>query len=126
MMQHAPNDPLPTTRRWIPWILLYLVLVAAIVGGMLRARRQAVAASSTPEYQQAWEDWRTEVKKLAEAPGAVRRRVPQSPEPPGLVLLRDHFPACLLVCLVTSTALYATTVILIRGAIETSRNHEYV
>ena len=46
----------------------------------------------------------------------VVRRTPASREPPALVVMRDAFPAVLVVSLVAATLLYAFLVLALRGA----------
>jgi len=53
---------------------------------------------------------------MAEQPSVVKRRAPKSAQPPALVLMRDYFAVCLGGALVLSTVLFATFMMLVRGA----------
>jgi hypothetical protein len=101
------------------WILTYLTMLAAVAGLMVRMRSSAVAAYGTPEAQAEWDAWREDAKRLAEESGPVKRRVPKSAAPPGLVLMRDYFGVCLALMLVLSTVLFGTLMLLVRGAMAT-------
>jgi hypothetical protein len=102
----------------LPWLLAYLLLMALVIGSVYYARRQALAIYGTGQAQAEWDAWRDEARKMADQPSPVKRRVPQSPEPPALVLMRDHFAACLALALVLSTVLFATFMFFLRGALK--------
>ena len=93
-----------------------MAMMAAVVVGMLRMRAAAIEVYGTAEAQAEWDTWREDAKKMAEQPGAVKRRAPESAEPPALVLMRDHFAVCLSLALVLSTVLFGTFMVLVRGA----------
>lgn len=99
------------------WLLAYLTVMAAISAGLAYGRWQALATYGTPEAKTQWEDWRKDAAKMAQGPGPVKRRAPKSPEPPALVLMRDHFAACLVLALLLSTVLFGTFMFFLRGAL---------
>jgi hypothetical protein len=101
------------------WLLAYLAVMGAVVGGMLYGRRQAQLVYGTGEAQTDWDAWREGAKQLA-GEGPVKRRPPQSAEPPALVLMRDHFAACLGLALVLTSILFGTFMFFIRGALATA------
>jgi hypothetical protein len=98
------------------WIAAYLAMIAGVVVGMTRVRAGAMAVYGTAEAQAEWDAWREDATKMAEEPTVVKRRAPQSIEPPALVLMRDHFAVCLGLALVLSSVLFATFMVLVRGA----------
>lgn len=93
--------------RWI-WLgaALYAVLVCLVVWSMFAARRWALAELSTPAAIGNWEAWREDVRRQQDEPTSVRRRVPKSPEPPAMVVLRDYFAASLTGAVVLSSVLF--------------------
>jgi hypothetical protein len=99
------------------WVAAYIAWMAALAGGMMYARRQAIALYGSPAAQSEWDTWRADAQKLAAGAGPVRRRAPRSAEPPALVLMRDHFGVCLSLVLVLNSVLFATLVLLVRGAL---------
>lgn len=101
---------------WL-WLVAYVALLAAIVGGLFYARQRALAIYGTDEAQEQWEAWREDAQEHAEGQGPVARRVPRSAEPPALVLMRDYFGVCVVIAVALSSVLFGTLVIFIRGAL---------
>jgi len=100
------------------WLLAYLTVMALVCGGLAYGRRQAVATYGSFDAMAEWHEWRVDVVAEQNAgTGSVKRRVPKSVEPPALVLMRDHFAACLGLALLLSTVLFGTFMFFIRGAI---------
>ncbi len=99
------------------WLAAYLAVLAAVVGGLLYGRQQALAVYGTAQEQTNWDAWREGATKMADEPGPVKRRAPKSAEPPALVLMRDYFIACAALSLVLSSVLFGTFMFFIRGAI---------
>jgi hypothetical protein len=107
-------------RRWplrVAVLVGYLVMLALLALGLVRARRWANAAYASAAAQANWQEFRDDVAQDADRGGPVRRRVPQSGEPPALVLMRDHFPACAALAVVLSSALYFTLAFFFAGAL---------
>ena len=102
------------------WLVLYAAVLAAVTGGLLRARYDALATFGTSTAQTEWDTWRSDAKDMALGAGPVKRREPKSPEPPALVLMRDHFAACLGLALLLSTVLFGTFMFFVRGAMGSS------
>jgi hypothetical protein len=102
------------------WNILGLVgLIAVIlmcVSGMWMARRAALGTFGSTTAQAEWDEWRKEAAEQSAAGGPVTRKVPKSTEPPALVLMRDHFPACVGAALVAVVGVYGTFILLLRGA----------
>jgi hypothetical protein len=103
------------------WALSYLAVLAAVVGALVKARRDVVRVYGTPAAQVEWDTWRTDAKKMAEHPAPVKRREPKSAEPPALVLMRDHFASCLGLAVLLSSVLFGTFMFFIRGALAASK-----
>ena len=102
------------------WAVLYLIAMLAVVGGLLVARGRAMQTFGTAEARAQWERWREDVRQLPPQTTPTQRRVPRSTEPPALVLMRDHFTACLSIAVILSTALFVTTMVVVRGALAPS------
>lgn len=81
----------------------WLLLAVPAGYGVWQARVWALRELQSPEAAAAWNDWREAASRPT--PG-VERRPPKGSEPPLLVLLRDHFVACLAGVLAPLTFLY--------------------
>jgi hypothetical protein len=90
--------------RW--WIAGYCVLVAAILFAMVSVRNRVLQSAAANGSVGNWQAWREDVARQQSSPGPVQRRIPESSEPPALVLMRDHFAVSLAGALIFSTALY--------------------
>ncbi|MGE0759518.1 MAG: hypothetical protein AB7F89_04505 [Pirellulaceae bacterium] len=100
------------------WVLawtLYGLLVVGLLTGLFAARRRALASAAAPGVQDEWDDWRSAAAEQGRE-GPVARRVPRSPEPPTVVLLRDHFPVCLGGLIGITSLVYWFVVLMVRGA----------
>lgn len=95
----------------------YVLLIVILTGGMFVARTQVVEHQSVSLSQDEWQEWRREAARQSEGQGPVTRRMPTAEEPPTLMLMRDHFGACLTLALVISTVLFATLAFMIRGVL---------
>lgn len=95
----------------------YVFLIAAVAGGLFAARSAVLEDQDAEASQEAWEDWRREAARQAEGQGPVIRRMPTATEAPTVLLLRDHFGACLTLALLISTVLFATLAFMIRGVL---------
>jgi hypothetical protein len=94
--------------------------VAFVLGGLFYGRAKALATYGTQAAQADWNEWRDDVRKDAKTPAPVERRVPKSAEPPALVLMRDYFVVCLVGAVLLTSVLFATFMVLIRGALAPS------
>lgn len=103
--------------RWAGVALLYGLMLAGVVWGMLSLRRAALATYGTSQAQAAWDAWRQAAREMSHAAGPVRRREPKSVQPPALVLMRDHFGVCLGGALLLSSVLFGTIAWLAAGAL---------
>ena len=99
------------------WLLAYLTVMAMVCAGLVYGRQQALAVYGSESAQGEWNAWRADAKEMALGAGPVKRREPKSLEPPALVLMRDHFVACLALALVLSSVLFCTFMFFVRGAI---------
>jgi len=115
------NRASPLTPTNLAWLAAYIVTLALVIAGTNYLRSIALATYGTPQAQTEWDDWREDAKKLAEQPYPVKRRVPKSVEPPALVLMRDYYGICLAIAVVLSSVLFATFMILARGALSAPR-----
>jgi len=78
----------------LAWIVLYLLLTSGIVWWLVRLREAQLQMAHRPEVRAQWEAWKEAVQRDNAAPSQpVARRTPNTSEPPGMILLRDHFTA---------------------------------
>lgn len=101
-------------------LLLYLLMIALVCGGLVFAKRQAIAVYGDPAAQSEWDAWREDAKELSKGPGPVLRRTPKSISPPALVLMRDYFVVCLALSVLLSSVLFVTTLAFLRGVISSA------
>lgn len=104
------------SRARLLLIVVYLLLIAGIVAGMFALRRQTLSTQSSPEAIAQWQQWREEAARQSET-GPVRRRIPKTEAPPGLILMRDSFPALLAASVFFSSVLYFLLAWALRGAL---------
>jgi hypothetical protein len=110
--------------RQFGWLasVAYLLTMVALVAGMLWARNWVEHVYSDPAAQSNWQAYRESMAQEADdAAAPVRRRVPQSAEPPALVLMRDYFGVCLAIAVVLSSALFGTLALMTAGLLVRSR-----
>ena len=105
---------LSSPSRGVLWLAGYLLFLAAIVLGVFQARDRVLKVFGTPQVAAEWDEWREAVRQQADR-GPVRRRPPKSPEPPALVLMRDHFAVVMAAAVVFGSLLFATFAIAVRG-----------
>lgn len=110
------------TRRsrvsW-PWIAAYLVFLAVVIAGLISARQWALEHFASDVEQTHWEDYLTHQRReQSSGRGPVQRRIPTTPTPPTLRLLRDHFAVCMTGGIVLSSAVFVASSFLIRGALQ--------
>jgi hypothetical protein len=98
-------------------LMAYILLVSVVLGGMIFARSRALSSYGTDKALAQWETWREDAKEQSKGP--VARRVPQSAEPPALVLMRDYFAVCTAIAVTLSSVLFITMLAFIRGALQT-------
>lgn len=107
----------PRTRwLWI-WGAGYAALIAIVVMTMVSVRARGLVKLSEPHSVESWQAWRDDVRAQQQSPHAVQRRVPQSSEPPLLVLLRNHFPVLMFGAILFSSVLYVVMAWLITGVL---------
>ena len=102
------------TRTNVGWLLGYLACMAVIVLVLTSYRSKAMQTYGTSEATENWQFWRDAAAEMGRQ-GSVSRDQPASTEPPSLVLMRDHFPACLGISMLLSTCLYVWFMICVRG-----------
>jgi hypothetical protein len=102
----------------VAWLIAYLLLMSGVSLGMHLAREQAIANFASSEAQAEWDEFRNDMKKIADDPRApVNRRVPESVEPPTLRLLRDHYATTLALALLLTSLLFGTLTLMVRGVL---------
>jgi hypothetical protein len=105
------------SQQSVIWLVAYCAIMALVVGGLLRARSSTLAMYGTPQAQAEWDQWREAAKDLAQEGGPIARRVPTRAEPPALLLMRDHFVACLATSVLLTSVLFGTFMVFVRGAL---------
>lgn len=90
-------------------------MVAGVLLMMNHLRGRVLAMQDSPQYQAAWDEWVAAAKQQDGVSSPVKRRPPKSPEPPALVLLRDHYWTCTGGVLLLSTALAVAFIFMLRG-----------
>lgn len=100
-------------------IAALIVVAVAVTGGMWWVRGEALRTYGTSSAQTEWNEWRTDAIKAAKEGGPVVRQAPKSAEPPALVLMRDHFAACLGGALTAALGVSATFIVMLRGVLAT-------
>jgi hypothetical protein len=117
-------DTNPTRRRgprW-PWLVAYLLLMAAIVLALWQTRRSVLSGLDDEAGREQWREWKRQEQARALAKKSpVERRPPTTDEPPAVILLRDHFAAIVAGCLAAGTVLFAFLAIAIRGVLSTGK-----
>jgi hypothetical protein len=108
--------------RWLWPILVYVVLVIAILAAMFKARVAVIDHLGTPNSLADWETWREDVRQQKDRSAPVERRIPKSPEPPALVMMRDHFAVSLTGILLFSSMLYWVLAWFIMGILSQRRS----
>lgn len=103
------------------WLLTcgigYVVLVGTVVWAMFAARDRTLAVTSTTESVAQWGAWRDDVIAQQDEATPVQRRVPESTEPPALILMRDYFGVSLAGAIVFSSLLYWVLAWLVAGTL---------
>ena len=107
-----------TARRTIPWLVAYLVTMAALTGGLVWAREAVVESLGNPAALAEWREWKAASQRLSKEPGPVARRAAKSDEPPALILMRDNFVAILVVSLLIGSFLFAFLAFALRGSLQ--------
>jgi hypothetical protein len=109
------GKPQRRLSSWWWWGIGYVVLAGTVVSSLLAAREWALTELSTSDSAAAWTTWRDDVRAQQLEPAPVQRRVPQSAEPPALVLMRDYLGVSLAAAILFSTLLYSVVVWMLVG-----------
>ena len=96
-----------------------VVVAVSVTAAMYWVRSEALRTYGSSTAQAEWNEWRSDAIKAAKERGPVIRQAPKSAEPPALVLMRDHFAACLGGALTAALGVSATFIVMLRGALAT-------
>lgn len=109
----------PSRRGWtnLLWLSAYLVFAAVLVAGLLQLRRSALAELDNPRARREWQQWKAETRRQSEAAGPTQRRAVKTDEPPGVILLREHFPLIVATSLLIGSFVFVFLMWLVRGMI---------
>ena len=94
-----------------------MAVIGAVVWSLLSVRRRALDGMNTPLAQAEWQMWRQSVRDEAGSGGSVQRRVPESEEPPIVVLMQKYFGVCLAAAVVFSSALFGVMAFTLDGVL---------
>ncbi len=108
------------SKKLVIWLVLYVAMLVLVSWAMFRAQGNLITTYQSDEQQAAWDRWREEVDRQAEGEGPVRRRPAGSDEPPGLVLMRDHFPALMGGAVLMSSVLFFAFAFLVQGMLSST------
>jgi hypothetical protein len=86
-------------------------------------RESAMSKYGSNDAAVKWQTWRSAADEMGRG-GPVHREKPASSEPPPLVLMRDHFAACLGISLLISSCLFMWFMISARGAMRPAVLHD--
>jgi hypothetical protein len=103
------------------WLAGWLALLLAGGWLLLDVRRRTLDEFAQEAARAQWRAWKDAVERNDPNLGPVARRPPKSDEPPGLVLLRDHFPAVAIGCAVFVSLTYAFFAVALTGLFGTPR-----
>ena len=112
--QEASERATSAVIRNLPWMITYGVGFIAIVFVMITVQRSMLSHYDAAD-QEAWQAWKRDAGNKDGRLGPIARREPKSDEPPGLVLLRDHFPAVVISMLVFYTCMFGFAMFLAKG-----------
>jgi hypothetical protein len=99
----------------------YLLVMAGVLLGLMRARQWTIAVYGSPSAETQWQSFRQDVARQAERRAPVSRREPKSEEPPALVLMRDYFGVCALIAVGLTSALFGTLAFFVGGVLSQAR-----
>lgn len=108
-------------RANILWLLGYLAVMAAIITGLVVARRRTLATLDTPAAREEWRVWKERTSQQNKTPDPVQRRAVTSDEPPSLILLRDRFPVVVATTVLICSFLLGFLVFLVKGVLRGRR-----
>ncbi|MBB73227.1 MAG: hypothetical protein CMJ75_01805 [Planctomycetaceae bacterium] len=108
MMKHLSTNLL--------WAAAYGIFLATTVGSLFWVRGNVAQQFQNTQSQSDWDLWRQEAARQSQGTGPVQRRVPQSRQPPIVVLMGQHFVVCVAAVATLGSALFGTLMFLIRGA----------
>ena len=108
------------SRAAAGWLVGYLVCILLLGLGICYARSLVLANLASPEARGQWEKWQAETERQSKEQGPVSRKPVKSPEPPGLVLMRDHFAGVLVTGLLVGSFFFGFLILAIRGAVQSS------
>jgi uncharacterized membrane protein YedE/YeeE len=110
---------------WL-WLAIYVVAIGGVAIYIVRLRDQML--DDRPEIaanEQSWQDWvKSEVNREANS-GPIQRAPPKSPEPPMLVLMRDHFGVIFGAAVVFPAIIIGFMLIVARGVLRQSMERKH-
>ena len=97
------------------WLVGFAVWMGCLVGLLFAARPVLIESFGTVAAQRDWNEFVEAARRQSEGEGPVQRRVPRSPQPPALVLMRDYFAICVAAAVLFGSVLFLVMMLLIRG-----------
>ena len=102
-----------------PYVSVYLVVSIGLIVALVQVRNRTLAEFDPQRDAAAWARWRSETATPDRDAPTARRPV-VADVPPSYLLLRDHFPACLVGLWLTSSVPLAVTLWLLRAVLHNS------
>lgn len=109
------------TRATVLWLLAYLALMAALVAGLVAARRRVLASLDTPKARREWLAWKDKTAAEQQQGAPVRRKTVRSNDPPAVILFRDRFAVIVVTTVLIGSFLFAFLAFVGRGAFRGGR-----
>ena len=105
----------------MPWLIGFAAIILTVITLMLNARGCAERQYGSVQARDDWQQWREVTKRQSGLTGPVQRRERKTTQPPALVLMREHFVACLVFALVMSSAVFFTFMFTVRRVFSNAR-----
>ncbi|GAA4440448.1 hypothetical protein [Bremerella cremea] len=107
-------------RTWVVLGIVYALLVALGITGLVHARTWVLATYDTPSETEKWNDFRQAISEgQNEGHSPVKRRTPGSQQPPIKILFSENFAAIVIWSIVFLSILYWSVGIMMVGALRT-------
>ncbi len=119
-MPSSPPNPSGSSLRGrlrIFGLVGYLLFISVLLGLLFFARNRVLHHTDPQQATSQWQQWVEDVQQQSETAGPVKRRPPETAEPPALILMRDLFGVCLAATLVFGTVLFGSFWWLLSGAL---------
>jgi hypothetical protein len=104
----------------VSWLIVWLLMLVGVAWSLGQVRRWVLVELDNDAARAQWRQWKEATQESQQSGQPVRRRPVRADEPPAVILLRDHYPAVLGMCLVIASLLYGFLVLTLQGSLRTS------